>query len=306
MTTNNISINISRENVSGNCDLKCAYNFKYPETSLVAKNDGVMISLTCDKSNRPPVLYNNQKYTVDKFIIVAPSIHNFNGSKASAEVLINHTPDGGGEQFIVCIPIIESTDSSTASNLLTEIIQGASNGAPAKGETTNLNISGFTLNKIVPKKPFYGYTGVSELDKNEYVVFDILDAITLNNKTLSSLTKIIKPFSIPTPGKKLFYNQKGPNQTKVGDGIYISCQPTGSSEDEIGVEYTKDESSDDLFSFSNDSIKIFLQVLFSCVIFLIIFGGIGFAYSKITGNPIQMPTIQKPNMQGLTTYFKKK
>jgi len=306
MTTNNISINISRENVSGNCDLKCAYNFKYPETSLVAKNDGVMISLTCDKSNRPPVLYNNQKYTVDKFIIVAPSIHNFNGSKASAEVLINHTPDGGGEQFIVCIPIIESTDSSTASNLLTEIIQGASNGAPAKGETTNLNISGFTLNKIVPKKPFYGYTGVSELDKNEYVVFDILDAITLNNKTLSSLTKIIKPFSIPTPGKKLFYNQKGPNQTKVGDGIYISCQPTGSSEDEIGVEYTKDESSDDLFSFSNDSIKIFLQVLFSCVIFLIIFGGIGFAYSKITGNPIQMPTIQKHNMQGLTTYFKKK
>ena len=40
-----------------------------------------------------------QKYTVDKFIIVAPSIHNFNGSKASAEVLINHTPDGGGESI---------------------------------------------------------------------------------------------------------------------------------------------------------------------------------------------------------------
>jgi flagellar hook protein FlgE len=38
---------------------------------------------------------NSQKYTVDKFIIVAPSIHNFNGSKSSAEVLINHTPIGG-------------------------------------------------------------------------------------------------------------------------------------------------------------------------------------------------------------------
>ena len=293
MTTNNTSINIARESVSGNCDLKCAYNFKYPETSLVAKNDGVMISLTCDKSNKPPVLYNNEKYIVDKFIIVAPSIHNFNGSKASAEVLINHTPDGGGEQFIVCIPIIESTDSSTASNLLTEIIQGASNGAPAKGETTNLNISGFTLNKIVPKKPFYSYTSSSKLDKNEYVVFDILDAITLNNTTLSSLTKIIKPFSVPTPGYNLFYNEKGPNQTKVGDGIYISCQPTGSSEEETDVEYTKEQSSYDLFSFNSDTTKIFLQVLFSCAIFLIVFGGIGFAYSKITGNPIQMPSLGK-------------
>jgi hypothetical protein len=292
MTTNNKSINISRENVSGNCDLKCAYNFKYPQTNLVAKNDGVMISLNCDKSNIPPVLYNNQKYTVDKFIIVAPSIHNFNGSKASAEVLINHTPIGGGDQFIVCIPIIESTDSSSASNLLTEIIQGVSNGAPAKGEKTNLNISGFTLNKIVPKKPFYSYTSSSKNNKNEYIVFDILDAITLNNKTLSSLKKIIKPFPIPTPGYNLFYNQKGPNQTTAGgDGIYISCQPTGSSEEEINVEYTKEQSSYDLFSFNSDSTKIFLQVLFSSIIFLIVFGGIGFAYSKITGNPIQMPTL---------------
>ena len=293
MTTNNNSINISRENVSGDCDLKCAYNFKYPQTSLVAKNDGVMISLTCDKSNTPPVLYNNQKYIVDKFIIVSPSLHNFNGSKSSAEVLINHTPNGGGEQFIVCIPIIESTDSSTASNLLTEIIQGVSNGAPAKDETTNLNINGFTLNKIVPKKPFYSYTSSSNTDKNEYIVFDILDAITINNKTLSSLTKIINPFSISTPGNKLFYNQKGPNQTTVGDGIYISCQPTGSSEEETDVEYTKEQSSYDLFSFNSDSTKIFLQVLFSCIIFLIIFGGIGYAYSKITGNPIQMPTLGK-------------
>ena len=293
MTTNNNSINISRENVSGDCDLKCAYNFKYPQTSLVAKNDGVMISLTCDKSNTPPVLYNNQKYIVDKFIIVSPSLHNFNGSKSSAEVLINHTPNGGGEQFIVCIPIIESTDSSTASNLLTEIIQGVSNGAPAKDETTNLNINGFTLNKIVPKKPFYSYTSSSNTDKNEYIVFDILDAITINNKTLSSLTKIINPFSISTPGNKLFYNQKGPNQTTVGDGIYISCQPTGSSEEETDVEYTKEQSSYDLFSFNSDSTKIFLQVLFSCIIFLIIFGGIGYAYSKITGNPIQMPTLWK-------------
>ena len=73
--------------------------------------------------------------------------------------------------------------------------------------------------------------------------------------------------------------KKGPNQTKVGDGIYISCQPTGSSEEETDVEYTKEQSSYDLFSFNSNTTKIFLQVLFSSyAIFLIVFGGIGFAY----------------------------
>jgi len=293
MTRNNKSINISRENVLGNCDLKCSYNFKYPQTNLTAKNDGVMISLTCDKNNTSPVSYNNQKYSVDKFIIVAPSIHSFNGSKTSAEILINHNPDGGGDQFIVCIPIIESTDSSSASNLLTEIIQGVSNGAPVQGETTNLNINNFSLSTIVPKKPFYSYTSSSKQEQNEYIVFDILDAITLNNKTLSTLTSIIKKFSVPTPGKNLYYNEKGPNQSKVGDGIYISCQPTGSSTEETAVEYTKNSSTYDLFSFDKNTIKIILQVLFSCAIFIVVFGGIGFAYSKLSGNPIQLPNLGK-------------
>lgn len=291
MTTNNTSINISRENVSGKCDLKCAYNFRYTQSSLIAKNDGIMISLTTDKSKVTPVLYNSQKYTVDKIIIVSPSIHIFDGSKAKAEILINHVPELGGNQLVVGIPIIESTDSSTASNLLTEIIKGVSNGAPAKGETTNLNITGFTLNSIVPKKPFYSYSASTKNDKNDYIIYDILDGITLNNKTLTSLKEIIKEFPVPTPGDKLFYNEKGPNQSTVGDGIYISCQPTGSSEEEIDVETSKNTSSHDLFSFDSETGKIILQIFLSSLIFLIVFGLLGYAYSYLTGNTIQMPSL---------------
>lgn len=293
MTTNNKSINISRENVSGNCDLKCAYNFRYPQTTLIAKNDGVMISVTCDKSNIPSVSYNEQKYTVDKFIIVSPSLHIFNGSKTKAEILINHSPVSGGNQLVVSVPIIESTDSSTASNLINDIIQSISNSTPAKGEITNLNISGFTLNSIVPKKPFYSYTGSNRDDPNDYIVYDILDAIALNNTTLTNLRKIIRPFPIPTPGDKLFYNQKGPNQSKMGDGIYISCQPTGASEEETDVEYTKESSSGDLFSFDKETLKIIVQVLLSSLIFLIIFGFIAYGYSSLTGTKIQIPSLGK-------------
>lgn len=295
MTTNISSINISKENVSGKCDLKCAYNFKYTETSLVAKNDGVMISLTCDKSNIPPVLYNTNKYTVDKIIIVSPSIHIFDGSTTKAEILINHVPDLGGNQLIVGIPIIESSDASTASNLVTDIIKGVANGAPVKGETTTLNINGFTLNSIVPKKPFYNYTSSTRDDTNDYIMYDILDAISVSNQTITSLKSIIKGFPIKTPGNKLFYNEKGPNQSKIGDGIYISCQPTGSSEEEIEVESSKNTYTNDLFTFDSSTGKIILQIFISSLIFLILFGLLGYAYSYFTGNVIQMPSLPRLN-----------
>ena len=37
------SIDISKKNVSGKCDLKCAYNFQYPESNTTAKNQDIMI-----------------------------------------------------------------------------------------------------------------------------------------------------------------------------------------------------------------------------------------------------------------------
>ena len=44
MTTNN-NIDISKYTAGDNtCDLKCAYNFDYPETNLVATNYGSIIS----------------------------------------------------------------------------------------------------------------------------------------------------------------------------------------------------------------------------------------------------------------------
>ena len=285
MTTNNASINISRQNVTSICDLKCAYNFKYPETSLTANNEGSLIIFSFDQTNTPPVVYNQQKYNVDTMMLVAPSIHIFNGTTTSAELIITHTPVLGGIPLSVCMPINESSNTNNATNLITELIQSVATNAPSQGETTTINISGFTLNTIVPVKPFYSYTGD---DNTDYIVFDILDAIALNSTTLSSLTQIIKPYPIPTSGGNLFYNKNGPNLSNVGDGIYIQCKPTGSSKDEVPVEYSKNSSSNDLFSGNN--FKIILQVFFSILIFLVIFGGISYGYSYLTGSPIKLTT----------------
>ena len=171
--TTNTSINISKQNVIANCDLKCAYNFVYTETSLTANNRGQMITFTLDKTNTPPVVYNQQKYSVDTMMLVSPSIHIFNGATTDAELFIGHTPVLGGNKLNVCIPISKSSNTSAASKLVTDLIQNVASNAPAPNETATINIDGFTLNSIVPSKPFYSYT--DETNKVEYIVFDILE-----------------------------------------------------------------------------------------------------------------------------------
>lgn len=291
MTPNTTSINISRQNVTAVCDLKCAYNFKYPETSLTANNQGSLIIFSFDQTNTPPVVYNQQKYNVDTMMLVSPSIHIFNGATTSAELIITHTPVLGGNQLAVCVPISQSSDSNAASNLVTELIQSVSTNAPAQGETTIINVEGgFILNTIVPVKPFYSYTGD---DNTDYIVFDILDAIALNSDTLTSLTQIIQPYPLPTPGGNLFYNKNGPNLSNVGDGIYIKCKPTGSSTDEVPVEYSKNNTQSISFInfFSSSTGKTIINIIISIIFFIIIFGGISFGYSYLTGSPINITAV---------------
>jgi carbonic anhydrase len=271
MTTNN-NIDISKYTAGNNtCDLKCAYNFDYPETNLVATNNGIMINCIFDNNTSTPVVYNQQKYSVASMMIVSPSIHFFNGNQTNpagnqtnAEIIIVHTPSVSGNQLAVCIPIIQSNDTNEASNFVTNLIQSVSNTANKQGQQVNINTS-ITLNTIIPNQPFYSYTDGNNID---FIVFDISDAIGLNSDTITSLQQMIRPFSLPTPGNGLFYNKNGPNHSNIGDGIYIQCNPVGASTDKVPVEYSKNSSSFDIFSGNNENvIKIILQILFVVLVF---------------------------------------
>ena len=283
------SIDISKKNVSGKCDLKCAYNFQYPESNTTAKNQGVLINLSYDNSKTPPVTYNTQKYTVAQVIISSPSLHLFNGATTDAEIIIIHTPVKGGPELFVCIPIKSSSESSDASYLLKEIIDITGTNAPSEGESTNLSISGFTLDKIVPNKQYYSYT---DQGTNDWIVFGILDAIPLNSATITTLQKIIKPYPIPMIGGELFINTTGPNSTKVGDGIYISCKPTGSSNEETTVEYTKNTPSYDFANILDNPVtKLIFQIIVGCILFIIVFMLFNYIYQFITTGETKMPSI---------------
>ena len=276
-------INITNDNVKGKCDLKCSYNFTYSDSNTTAKNDGVMISLTYDNSSAPQVVYNTQKYVVTKVYITSPSIHLFNGSFTDAEICIEHAPVKGGSMLSVGIPIKASSESSTASVLLTEIINSVATNAPSQGDSTNLNISGFSLQKIVPNKPFFSY--VDSNNNMDWIVFGVLDSIPLNSSTLSTLSKIIKPFALPMMGNGLFFNSTGPNSVSIGEGIYIKCNPTGSSMEETSVEYAKNTPSYDWSKMLESPVtQIIIQIFLSCIIFLIIFIGASYLYNFVTGD----------------------
>lgn len=283
------SMNISKQNIYGKCDLKCAYNFNYPESNTTAKNQGVLINLTYDNSKTPPVTYNTQKYTVTGVSITSPSLHLFNGVTTDAEVIIEHIPVKGGPLLKVGIPIKSSSNSSDASNLLTEIIQSTATNSPSQGESTNISISDFTLNKIVPTKPYYSYT---DNNKDDWIVFGILEAIPLNSGTISTLQKIVKPFPLPMLGGELFINTSGPNSTKVGDGIYISCKPTGSSNEETEIEYSKNTPSYDFASMLDSPVtKTIFQIIVGCILFIIVFMIFSYIYKFITTGEIKMATV---------------
>lgn len=289
------AINISPKNVYGKCDLKCIYNFKYKETNLTVKNNGINISMTCDNTNVPPVMYNEAKYTVSQIMIFSPSLHLFNENKVDAELIIEHIPETGGQNLFVCIPIIKSSDSSTASSLLTQVISGVATNAPAENETTTLNLSDFTLSKIVPKSPFFSYSGTYSNSTADFIVFGKNYAIPLSEKVLNVLTSIIKPFELEMVGDNLFFNAKGPNSSgSVGDGIYISCQPTGSSEEEIDITNTKNSTSFDMENIMDNSIfKLIIKILVGCILFIIVFAGLAFAYGKLTDTPVKMPNLKE-------------
>ncbi len=298
------NIDISLKNIVGKCDLKCSYGFKYSESNTTAKNNGVMISLTYDNRSIPPVTYNNEKYQVSNIMIVSPSIHNFNGTSMPGEIIIEHNPIRGGNNLKVCIPFSSSSESSTATNILTEIIKKVATNAPRQGDSTNLNISNFNLQNIIPRKPFFIYSNGTD----DNIIFGSIDAIPLSSSTISTLQKIIKPFNLVTPGKNLFYNGKGPTTgLQIGkDGIYISCKPTGSSVDETAITYDVNSSSVDFSNILDSPIfKTLIVIIIGCVLFIIVFSGISAFYNFLLKDNPKLPSLPSiPKLPSLPFYPK--
>jgi len=272
-------MNVSGSSVSGNCNNKCSYSFNYPDSSVTATNNGNMIQLNYNKSPSSQVTFNSTTYNVSSFGILTPSSHKYNNSLADAEFFIQHSPIGSGGLLFVYIPISLNGNNGSGSDFISQVIKAISSSAPSSGQSTSNGIREFSLNKIIPMKSYYNYTDDSN---NNNIVFDLKDALGIQNDTVTILNKVIRKWNTPARfGPQLFVNTRGPIfGTDGGNDIYIDCQPTDASSETVMISSGTGSGSGPTNSFKNDisfnSVvsSPFFIVIVSLVAFVLLFYGI--------------------------------
>ena len=92
---------------------------------------------------------------------------------------------------------------------------------------------------------------------------------------------------------------KGPNSSVKfqNDDIYISCKPTGASEEKSYVEQPSDSSnpSSSINLFESPAFMDFLKILLICFMFIIFFLGINYAFNALTQLNLKLPGSKSNN-----------
>ena len=242
----------------GPCDLKCHYSYNYPQMKLTAYNSTEYLAFeanaaTSQQITKSPVNYNNGWYELSEIRIYAPSIHQYGGKKAAAEILIIHQGLTSAKPLIVSSPVQDGGSIGRPMGSLDAMIATAvtspASGLGALGAGVPVNLTGFTLNDVVPTKSFFSYSGTLPFNpplcgtEADFVVFNIGDALSITSKTAGLLSKYVTDaaFVVRAASERLYFNKAGAMKglsSSEGDGIYIDCQPTGEEGKTLVVQDT--------------------------------------------------------------------
>jgi len=295
------------------CKLKCSYQFTYQTTSLQIQNVGSFLVMNTDETATPPVIYNDNPYTIVACALLTPSMHTFAGKNADAELIIMHQKVNSQKYLFVCVPIKSSSTSTDDSATYFDLIMAeVAQTAPASGQNTIFVNNTFSLKSMVPMAPYYSYTGSHPfftgdicpniLDNEtsyepfmnmDYIVFHIDDAITMSPQALRILKQVIPtkfPFvTVPESQnpKGLFFNPNGPVPAVKGE-IYIDCRPTG-ADGEILVTARQDSGG----FLNNATLKkiwnyTFMKIIIGALVMLLIWRMAMKAITGIAANSSRM------------------
>jgi len=287
--TSPINITNNYDNV---CSLKCEYKYKYPLSPLFIVNKGQYIHMTIENNNDPQTIYNSEEYQVRDIRLYKKSLHTYAGNHVDAEMIIFHKSQTGNN-LLVCIPIVvgysENSENNESKSIFESIISEMSKTANSVGQKTMLTNSTLTLNKLIPKKPFFSYSGTLPYPpsngQNDFIVFNKEYALTMTQKTFDIFSKMISESNEQIKNVNeagLFFNNSGPsvitNKNAQNDNdIYIECLPTGSSgellvkkDPHVSTLFNASELNSVLNFFNNQIFKQFFGVF---VVIGVIYGG---------------------------------
>jgi carbonic anhydrase len=290
-------INVSN-NYDSICDLKCDYKFNYPLSTLNITNKGGYVYMTTEHTNTSPVIYNSKKYDVKEIRLYRNSLHNYSGKKADAELFIVHNNIAGTGNLIICVPIIIGSSNIDTTSIFDDLMMKISNTANSVGKQTTLINNNFSLNKFIPNKPFFSYSGTLPYSPcngiYDYIVFNKKNSISMSEKAYKLFSKMITEHGYTTTENKggLFFNKIGAlnnnNKNNNNEEIYIDCQPTGSS----GEVLVKNEPMNNSI-FDKHMIKEFLNSdLFKIII------GVFIVLVLIYGSSALISMLTKTNKSG--------
>lgn len=265
-------INIAPKNVSGTCNYKCMYKVNYKKQPITVTNYGSFLGLSNNLNNS--CFFNNNELKLESIKITRPSSLNYNNNLTDAELTMLSKSTTGGNSLKVCIPISLNGVGSEGSQILSNILTVVSKQAPSKGESTNSGIPEFSLNAFIPKSEFYSFT-----DSNsniDYVVFGLSNAIYISSQDLDILGNVLSYWTNVEHFKnipEMFINKDGPifGTGVQSDEIYIDCQPTDSSEEEVLVSYKKPTNNDLVKFVKSEGFQITALVIFGVILLYLIY-----------------------------------
>ena len=250
-------MNIAKNEIAGNCKLKCAYNFNYSNSSCVVTNQlktYKRLKFNYDLTKVLPVTWNGMKYQVASVEISVKPLIKIHNKYPLAYLIITHTNQVGGKIMIVVVPIIVG-NTNKGGSVVEELVGKTFKQAPAN-ETTDLKVDNYNLNFLVPSSPFYSTSIMG--GSMDLVIFDTMYALQVKDSCIQSLyilaygqeyiqtqkafLKKRQSTKDIIPKNSLYYNASGPNSTRVrgsgpgNDDIYIECNPVGSSDEDTFVK----------------------------------------------------------------------
>ena len=238
MSCDRIGINIVLEDASA-CSLRCNYHPIYTiPYGITGTNEGSYLEYTFT-NNDYSTIYNGSSYRASTMRLYQPSLHTYDGEELPAELVIQHTMESSNKELNVCIPI-ESGGPRT--NNVGKLIAMTFEYANSQGSDTIINLPNFDISSIIPRKPFFSYTGTNTSGDcgsvADFIVFGDSASIKISRDIMTALQNGITDSSANiAEGLPYYYNENGPTLTTSGE-IYIDCQPISSS-DETTPYYTK-------------------------------------------------------------------
>jgi len=268
-------MNISKNNISGKCNEKCSYYYKYQtSTNCSVTISQYSITLSYDTQSQPPVKFNNTDYNVLSINLYFNSLHKFNDNRQSGEIVIMHNSLTNNNKLYVCLPISTKFGAPNAliNNLFNEII----NNKPNDGVFQIKPTEDYNINSIVNYSPYYYY--LDNTAKINFIVYGINNAIYITDQLLSGMNNLVMNSNendCYMSVSKLFFNETGPTKY-LDDEIFIDCQPVNSSDNtqEILFENNMNSNNYNVNIGNEPTFNIILIVILGVFLLVVI----GFVY----------------------------